>query len=67
MVLVDTSVWIDLLAGRETEEVGILRDVSADQRVTTGDTMVCGVLQGIRPRVSSTWRPKCCSRSAQSR
>ncbi len=48
MVLVDTSVWIDLLAGRETEEVGLLREVSAHQPVTTGDIMVCEVLQGIR-------------------
>lgn len=48
-MLVDTSVWIDLFAGRETPQVGIL-----EQTIRRGDDIaLCGIilteiLQGIR-------------------
>lgn len=48
-MLVDTSVWIDLFAGRDTPQVGIL-----EQTIRQGDDIaLCGiilteVLQGIR-------------------
>ena len=48
MVIVDTSVWIDLFAGRDTPQVRILRQISAHQRIGVGDLMVCEVLQGVR-------------------
>jgi len=48
MVIVDTSVWIDLFAGRDTPQVRILRQISSRQRIGVGDLMVCEVLQGVR-------------------
>ena len=48
MLIVDSSVWVDMFHGRETPPVGILRHWSASQVVGTGDLMVCEVLQGIR-------------------
>lgn len=48
MVIVDTSVWVDLLAGRETEQVTLLRDMTSRQLIGVGDLMVCEILQGIR-------------------
>ena len=48
MVIVDTTVWIDFLAGTATAETGwILREVS-QQRLGMIDLILCEALQGIR-------------------
>jgi predicted nucleic acid-binding protein len=48
MVIVDTSVWIDVFAQRETAQVMLLRSLSAGHTIATGDLMLCEVLQGTR-------------------
>jgi predicted nucleic acid-binding protein len=48
VLIVDTSVWVDLFAGRETVQVGLFREATGVQRVAVGDLMVCEILQGIR-------------------
>lgn len=48
MLIVDSSVWVDFFAGRETEQVRRLRALRPYGRVATGDLMVCEVLQGVR-------------------
>ncbi|MBM3473525.1 MAG: PIN domain nuclease [Armatimonadetes bacterium] len=44
MVIVDTSVWIDVFAGRDTAQVTLLRDLSRRQTIGLGDLMLCEVL-----------------------
>jgi predicted nucleic acid-binding protein len=48
MVVVDTSVWIDLFAGRETPQVALLHGLARHERLAVGDLMLCEVLQGTR-------------------
>jgi hypothetical protein len=48
MVIVDSSVWLDVFAGRETDQIVALRELSPRQHLAVGDVMVCEVLQGIR-------------------
>ncbi len=48
MVIVDTSVWIDVFAGRETPPVARLRRITQQESVAVGDLMLCEVLQGTR-------------------
>jgi len=48
MLIVDTSVWIDFFADRDTREVQILDRAIDDESVGVGDLMLCEVLQGIR-------------------
>ena len=48
MVIVDSSVWVDVFAGRETDRIVALRELSPRQHLAVGDVMVCEVLQGIR-------------------
>lgn len=48
MVIVDSSVWIDSFADRQTPQVRLLWDLLAEERVALGDLMLCEVLQGAR-------------------
>jgi hypothetical protein len=48
MVIVDSSVWIDLFAGRTTPQIALLDDLADHETIGVGDLVVCEVLQGIR-------------------
>jgi predicted nucleic acid-binding protein len=48
MLVVDTSVWLDLFADRDTSQVAHLSRVSAQEEVGVGDLVLCEVLQGAR-------------------
>ena len=49
MIFVDSSVWIDLFAGRSTLQVATLQElIRSEQRISTGDLIVMEVLQGAR-------------------
>ena len=47
MIVVDSSVWIDSLNGRNSPHVQRLRMVLGAQEVVVGDSMLCEVLQGL--------------------
>ena len=47
MIVVDTSVWIDFLNGRNAPHVQRLRAVLGTDEVVIGDLMLCEVLQGL--------------------
>ena len=47
MIVVDSSVWIDFLNGREAPHVGRLRALLGNEEIIVGDLMVCEVLQGL--------------------
>ena len=47
MIVVDTSVWIDFLNGRNASHVRELRAVLGTDEVIVGDLMLCEVLQGL--------------------
>ena len=47
MVLVDSSVWIDLLRNRMTPETAKLEELLESQNDAVGDLMLTEVLQGI--------------------
>ena len=46
MIIVDTSVWIDLLNGRDALHVRRLRSSLDTAEVVIGDLILCEVLQG---------------------
>ena len=49
MTLVDSSVWIDLFADRDTPQTRKLRELAADrQPILVGDLVLTEVLQGTR-------------------
>jgi len=48
MVIVDTSVWIDFLAGRSNVETEWLARELVQQRMGLTDLILCEVLQGVR-------------------
>jgi predicted nucleic acid-binding protein len=50
MIVVDTSVWIDFFAGRDTREVSYLLDRldRADEEVVLTDVILTEILQGLR-------------------
>ena len=48
MIVVDTSVWIDFLNGRDVPWVARLRSLLGAQEVLVGDLMLCEILQGLR-------------------
>jgi len=48
MLIVDSSVWIDYFADRDTPQVRILDEVLDGEQVGVGDLILCEVLQGIR-------------------
>ena len=47
MIVVDSSVWIDFLNGRNAPHVGRLRQVLGIEEIIVGDLMLCEVLQGL--------------------
>ena len=47
MIVVDSSVWIDFLNGRNAPHVRRLRTVLGTDEVVVGDLMLCEVLQGL--------------------
>jgi predicted nucleic acid-binding protein len=47
VIVVDSSVWIDFLNGRNAPHVGRLRQVLGIEEIIVGDLMLCEVLQGL--------------------
>lgn len=47
MIVVDSSVWIDFLNGRDTPHVRRLRATLGNDEIIVGDLMLCEVLQGL--------------------
>jgi predicted nucleic acid-binding protein len=47
VIVVDSSVWIDFLNGRDTAQVGRLRVVLGASEIIVGDLMLCEILQGL--------------------
>jgi hypothetical protein len=48
VIVVDSSVWIDLLRSRETDSVVKLQSVFDREPLLVGDLVLCEVLQGLR-------------------
>lgn len=47
MIVVDSSVWIDFLNGRNAAHIRRLREVLGTDEIIVGDLMLCEVLQGL--------------------
>ena len=47
MIVVDSSVWIDFLNGRNASHVAALQVVLGKDEIIVGDLMLCEVLQGL--------------------
>ena len=47
MIVVDTSVWIDFLNGKDALHVRRLRAALGTEEIFVGDLMLCEVLQGL--------------------
>jgi predicted nucleic acid-binding protein len=47
VIVVDSSVWIDFLNGRNATHVRRLRAILGEQEIIVGDLMLCEVLQGL--------------------
>jgi predicted nucleic acid-binding protein len=47
VIVVDSSVWIDFLNGRNAPHVRRLRALLGTDEITVGDLMLCEVLQGL--------------------
>lgn len=47
MIVVDTSVWIDFLNGKDAPHVRRLRVALGVEEIAVGDLMLCEVLQGL--------------------
>ncbi len=47
MIVVDSSVWIDFLNGRNAPHVRRLRTALGTDEIVIGDLMLCEVLQGL--------------------
>jgi predicted nucleic acid-binding protein len=47
VIVVDSSVWIDFLNGRNAPHVRRLRAVLGEDEIIVGDLMLCEVLQGL--------------------
>jgi len=50
MVIVDSSVWIDLLRARETPETAAFERLAAIEEIGLGDLMLYEILQGVTPQ-----------------
>ena len=48
MILVDSSVWINYFAGKESRETALLDYLLGQQQLITGDIILTEVLQGFR-------------------
>ncbi len=53
MTLVDSSVWIDLLRGNATPQVGRLHALIEHGNPLVGDLILCEVLQGARDEAAA--------------
>lgn len=53
MIVVDSSVWIDFLNGREAPHVTRLRATLGVEEIVVGDLMLCEVLQGLKDERSA--------------
>lgn len=49
MVIVDSSVWIDLLRNRETPETLKFEQTATEEEIGLGDLILYEVLQGVTP------------------
>ncbi|HEY4856854.1 MAG TPA: PIN domain nuclease [Xanthobacteraceae bacterium] len=47
MIVVDSSVWIDFINGRNARHVGRLHAALGAEEIMIGDLMLCEVLQGL--------------------
>jgi predicted nucleic acid-binding protein len=47
VIVVDSSVWIDFLNGRDAPHVRRLRVILGTEEIIVGDLMLCEVLQGL--------------------
>lgn len=47
MIVVDSSVWIDFLNGKDAPHVRRLRAALGTEEIIVGDLMLCEVLQGL--------------------
>jgi hypothetical protein len=54
VILVDSSVWIDLLNNVVTEAVTRLRQLIPNTPILVGDLILCEVLQGLRTEAQAT-------------
>ena len=52
MVIIDTTVWIDYLRGRSTEQTEWFERELGQQRLGLTDLILCEVLQGISSEAS---------------
>ncbi len=48
MIVVDSSVWIDFLNGREAPHVKRLQMALGAEEIVVGDLMLCEILQGLK-------------------
>lgn len=48
MIVVDSSVWIDLFNGRNVRHVQRLRAILGEDEIIVGDLMLCEILQGLQ-------------------
>jgi predicted nucleic acid-binding protein len=48
LIVVDSTVWIDFLNGRDTGYVRRLRALLGSREIAVGDLMLCEILQGLR-------------------
>jgi len=53
VVLVDTTVWVDYLRGRDTFETKWLDDQLDRRRLGLTDLILAEVLQGVRPEIDA--------------
>ena len=53
MIVVDSSVWIDFLQGRDAPHVRRLRAGLGTEEIIVGDLMLCEVLQGLESERSA--------------
>lgn len=53
MIVVDSSVWIDFLKGRNSGPVRRLRTALGTEEIILGDLMLCEVLQGLDSEMSA--------------
>ena len=54
MIIVDTTVWIDYLSGRDNSETGYLDRELSRQRLGLTDLILCETLQGVPDERSFT-------------
>lgn len=53
MIVVDSSVWIDFLNGRDAAHVNRLRTILGIEEILVGDLMLCEILQGLKDERSA--------------